>query len=77
MAKFWVEAKRNICEVSHAFVILYEGSSFPSEDCGRSKLKGGLEMNEGYIAGFNGIDEFVCHGQAEAPCPFNAIGAAK
>jgi hypothetical protein len=77
MAKFWVETNRNICEGSHAFVEKYADSSLPSEDCGKSKLKGGMEMNERYIAGFNDMDELGCHGQAEAPCPFNAIRAAK
>jgi hypothetical protein len=77
MAKILVKASRNIYVVFHAFVGLYEDSSLPSEDCGRSKLKGGMEMIEGYIAGFNDIDELGCHGQAEAHSSFNAIGAAK
>ncbi len=75
MAKIRVEASGNISEVFHAFVGLYEDPPLPSEDGGRSKLKGGMEMIVGYIAGFNDVDELGCHGQAEVPRPFNAIGA--
>jgi hypothetical protein len=67
MAKIWVEASWNIFEVFYAFVGLYEESFLPSEDCGRSKLKGGMEMIVGYYAGFNDVDGLGCHGQAEAP----------
>jgi hypothetical protein len=76
MAKIWVEASRNVCKVFHASAELYSNSSLPSEDCGRSKLKGGMEMIDGYIAGFNDMDELGCHDKAEATRSFNAIGAA-
>jgi len=75
MVKYRIKVDRTVCQGFGACVELCSSSFYLSEQDGKTKIRGALEViKEGRnIKEVIEIDDLGCFGQAEDACPFRAI----